>query len=160
REAVDQQQMLLELAAVDGHGNQRERVRAPDILAASRHARNQDAERDVTASGGNHIHDILRHDALAKRVLHVDDGRLAGYGDGFFDGADTQLGVQRRRERSGQLDPFTLRRAEARQRESDDISARPEIDDSILTGGIRDDGTDFLDQDGTRGFDRDARQDG
>ena len=76
------------------------------------------------------------------------------------EGADFQIGVDRRDERAAQLDAFALHRAEAGQRERHGVGARPKIDDSILAGVVADDRADFFNQDGACGFDRHARQHG
>ena len=59
-------------------------------------------------------------------------GDCARHGDGLFESADLQVGVDRRREVRGQFEPVALDRAEPGQRERDDVDARPEIDDLVL----------------------------
>ena len=47
---------------------------------------------------GMAVEDVAVDDGLHPRALHVDDRRLAGDGDCFFQAADAHIGVDRRDE--------------------------------------------------------------
>ena len=97
---------------------------------------------------------------LRDRLLYVDDGRCARDRDGFLDGADAQLAVDRRGEVRRQLDPVALHRRKSRKREGDAVRAGTQVENLVLAlrvGGRR---TRLLDQHGARRFDGDAGQHG
>ena len=72
--------------------------------------------------------------------------------------ADPQLGVDRRGERSGQLDAFAPDGAEAGERERHRVGAGPQLLDPVLAGAVGDHRADLLDQRRARRFDRHAGQ--
>ena len=74
--------------------------------------------------------------------------------------ADLQVRVDRRGERSGQLDALALDGAEAGQRERDRIGAGPQVDDAVLAAAVGDGGADLFNQHVARGLDGDAGQHG
>ena len=119
------------------------------------------ASADWPRAGRNGVDDLLADDALQRGRLHVDDRRFAGHRDRFLDRADASS----RRRRVAVNEPVSsmpsrLNGAEPRQGEGHRIRAGAQIDDSILTRAIGDDGTDLLDQRGARGLDGHARQQG
>ena len=75
-----------------------------------------------------------------------------------FSCADAHVGVDRGRERAGQLDAVALEGVEAGNREGDRVGPRPQVDDLVLSAAVGDDAADLLDQRGARGFDSHARQ--
>jgi hypothetical protein len=81
-------------------------------------------------------------------------------GDRFFDRADPEIRVDGRGERPAELEAFALDRAEAGQREYDRVGARPQVDDLVLSGPIRNDRPRLLDQSWAGRFNRHARQNG
>jgi hypothetical protein len=106
----------------------------------------------------NRVDYLVAQHALLRRVLHVHDRRLTGDGDRLLERADSQVGVDRRRKRSSQLDAFAVHRGESNQRKGDGVGARPEVLDPVLAGAIGHARTDLLDQRGTRRFDGHAGQ--
>ena len=105
------------------------------------------------------MHVVLQRD-LPPRALNVHDRGFARDDDGFSELADFQLGVDRRCERTGQLDAFVLEGVEPRQRKRDGVGPRPQIFDPVLPGAVCDRRADFLDQRRAGGFYGDAGQHG
>ena len=101
---------------------------------------------------------LLIEDALLRRALHVDDRTLTGDGDRLFERAHAQVDVDRRDERTCQLDAFAADGRESAQAEHHGIGAWPQIDDAVLTAAIGDDRTNLLNQGGARRLHRDSRQ--
>src|SRR3954470_15495744 len=86
---------------------------ATDVDAAPLSAADRDAGQDFGdrlhgATGRQKINGF-RLDLLGNLgALHVHDWRGAGDGDGLFESADLELGIDLCRETSGQLDAFAL----------------------------------------------------
>ena len=72
--------------------------------------------------------------------------------------AEQRVGVHGGHERAAQFDPVSLDGVEASQRETDTVSARPQVNDLVLTRAVGDDRAGLLDECRTRSFDRHARQ--
>ena len=161
-EAVDLQSPLVAVApagrAEDHHAGRRLDVGRRVALRLDR--RHEQHHAAVAARGGNRGEHVARDRRLAPHALHVHDRRLAGYRDGFLDRAHAQLGVDRRRRHTGQLDALAFDRREPGQREADNVTARPQIDDPIPAGAVGHGGADLLDQHVACGLDRDAGQHG
>jgi hypothetical protein len=85
---------------------------------------------------------------------------LAGDRDGLFDGAHAHLGVDRRRERPGQLEALPLDGVEPGQGEGNRVGAAAQLLDSVLPRTVTDHGPHLLDERRARCLDRDAGQDG
>ena len=119
-------------------------------------AGHHDDQRVVAAHGRDRLEDVAAQHRLSPGALHVHDRALAGDGDGLLERADPHLGVDRRGERSGQLDAFATEGAEAGQREVDGVGAGPEILDAVLAGAVADGSADFLDEGRTARFNGDA----
>src|SRR5205814_3868157 len=97
-DAVAQHDLIARAAAV--HGDAADRIPgrrgSADVLIrqpATRHAGNQRRHVISGAARWDVVDDFAADDALPLRVLHVDDGRLAGDGDRFLERPDAHLGV-------------------------------------------------------------------
>jgi hypothetical protein len=126
---------------------------------AARHAGNQRRHVVGGTARRNVVDDFAVDDALPFRVLYVDDRRLAGDGDRFFERADAHLGVNLGGERACQHDAFALHRVEAAEREGHGVGAGHEIDDLKLAATVADRRADLFDQGGTCRLDRHPGQD-
>src|SRR5262245_46946084 len=80
------------------------------------YAWNQFDEARRHGAGRNCVDDLAAEDALLRRALSVDERRFAGNRDRFRDAADSQFGIDRRRERAPQLDAFAPHRRKAGER--------------------------------------------
>ena len=129
-------------------------------ISDSGHPRNHRLDAGGVPRGRNGRQDVPVDRGLRLRALDVDGRRLAGDRDRFRQGADLQIGVDRRDERAGQLDAFAFHRTETGQRERHRIGARPKIDDSVLAGDVAGDRADSFDEDGAGGFHSNAGQHG
>ena len=69
-------------------------------------------QRSVAARDGKRGERFGIDDHLTPRRLRVDNGCLAGHRDGFLEGADAHLGIDRDHARPGHLHPLTLNRVE------------------------------------------------
>jgi len=107
---------------------------------------------------GSVCEDVLADGLLNPRALDIDDWRLPRDRDGFLEGADGQRTIHRGHEGARQLDAFAPDGAETRQRERHRVRARAQIDHAELAGPVRDRRAHLLDENGTRDFDRHARQ--
>ena len=103
--------------------------------------------------------DLLVDDHLARRRLDVDRRRLTADGDGFFESADPQLGVERGCGRAGELHAFAPHRPEAGEGERDGVLTGTQVDDLIPAIAIGDGGAGFLDEHRAGGFHRHAWHD-
>jgi hypothetical protein len=79
-------------------------------------------------------------------------------GEAHLEGADAQLGTDRRREIRRQLDPLLNDGAEACDGKGHLIESRAEVDNRVPALRVGDNGPHLLDECGARGFDRHARQ--
>ena len=113
----------------------------------------------VRARGRDRLQDFAVDHRLAPGALDVDHRRLAADRHRFLEGADPQIGIDRRGERSGQLDAVALDRVEAGQTEGDGIGARREADDPILARAIGYRRADFFSEDRAGHLDGDSGQD-
>jgi hypothetical protein len=104
----------------------RELCRAADVLIGGvhGHARYQRHLRERRASGGQLVDQVAVDDALLVGALHIDNRRLAADRNSFLQRANTKLRVDRRGERSGQLNAFPFHRAEPAERERDRVRSR------------------------------------
>ena len=162
RHAVDQQTRVGDAAAVHRQrpAGRVDDVGAADIDVAQVDAGNQERRDLRRASGRNRHEQFLIDDALLGGALDIDDGRFAGDGEGFRKRTDLQVGVDRRRERSGQLDAIALQRRETGEGKRDGVDAAAQLLDPVLTRAVGDGRARLLDQGRARGFNRDTRQDG
>ena len=101
----------------------------------------------------NGVEHLTRHHGSLRDRLGVDDGRLAGDGDGFLDRADLQLSVDRGGEIGGQFDPLPPDRAEAGQCKRHDVRAGTKILHSVDPGGICHASARLFDEHRARGLD-------
>ena len=155
-EAVDGHAALVVAAAVNRE--LRRRGTGRHVVGVGDDARHHDDHRVVAAHRRDRLEDVVAQHRLAPGALHVDDRALAGDGDRLLERADAHLGVDRRGERSGQLDAFAPEGAEPGQREVDGVGSGPEILDAVLAGAVADRGADFLDEGRTARFNGDARE--
>ena len=123
----------------------------------SRGGGNQHHDAGVRPRGRHRADDVVRDRHLAPDALRVDDRGFTADRDRFLDRAHFHVGVDRRGERSGELDAVALDGAEAGQRERHRIGAGAQIDDAVLAGAVRHGRPRFLDEGRARRFDRDAR---
>ncbi len=90
----------------------------------------------VRPRGGNRADHLVVEHHLPAHVLHIDDGRLPGDGDGLGELADAHVGVDGCGEGPFKGDALPLDRAESRQGERDRVLSRPKIDDAVLTVAV------------------------
>ncbi len=116
-------------------------------------AGNEGRHFDRSLPGRQAINHLARHDDLALDVLDVDQRRVPGHRDGLLDRADAKLGVDGRRESSGQDDAFAAYAGEPGQREADGVGPRRQRHDLELACSVGDRHPRFFDQGGTARFD-------
>src|SRR5262249_18505519 len=129
---------IVAAAAVDGAGGSAGPARDAARIAGSAHTRNKRLDALRVARGRDRREDVLAERLLLLPALNVDDRRLARHRDRFLERADLHFGIDRRDERSGQLDAFPLDRAEAGQREGDAVRPGQQVDDAVLTSAVGD----------------------
>ena len=134
------------------------RRRTADVVLPRQDRGDRAGHRHVVAPGRQRLEQLVGDHFAPLTRLHVDDRRLAGDGDALFDVADGELDIERRHEVRFEHDALTDGRAEAGERERHPVGARPEIDETVLAGFVRDGGAGFFDQRRTAGFDSDAGQ--
>ena len=131
-------------------------VRATHVHVAQVDARNHERGNLRRAAGRNRIQQLLVDHSLPLRALNIDNRCVTRDGDRFFDRAQLQLGVDRGRERSRELDAFATNGRESRQREHDGIRAATQLFDAELAGAVGHDRSCFFDERRTRSLDRDT----
>jgi hypothetical protein len=85
-------------------------------IALRGHARDERLDAADISRRGNRRERFPVEDLLRPRALHVDNRRLTGHRDRFFERADFQIEVHRRDEVPRQLDAFALECREALER--------------------------------------------
>ena len=133
-------------AAATEHDHPRAQLHVRYAAAALHHRRDQHHETGIALGGRQRLHELAVQRALPSRALHVDDRALAGHRDRLLERADAQVGVDRRVEVGGQLQPFALEGAEPGQREGHGVRAGPQVDDAVQAVAVGDGGADFFDQ--------------
>jgi len=121
---------------VDAVGGLRAIAEAADAavaLAPQRDAGNDRGKRGEPAGAGQRLQRFLGELHLRAGAAKVHRRRFARDGDRLFERAHREVAVDRRGELGGQLEPFPLRRAEARQRERDGVGAGSQVDDAVPT---------------------------
>ena len=157
-EPVNRETALVGAAAVDG--KLRRRRSRHDVVQVGGDAGDDRHHRVVTADRRDRLEHVVVQRHFPFGALDVHDRGFAGDGDRFRERADLEIGVDRRRERPGQLDALALEGAESRQREGDRVGPGPQILDPILPGPVADRRSYFLDQCRAGGLDVDAGEDG
>ena len=109
---------------------QRPRVRPVDVQATD-HPGNVLREGLHNTVGWEVLDHFIREHPVLDRALHVNDRRLRGDGDRFFQGAHAHLGIHCGGELRRQIESVPLDRVEPGQRKRHRIRTRPQVDDSV-----------------------------
>ena len=120
--------------------------------------RNDDDQRVVATHGRDGFQDLVVDRRFTTRARDVNDGRLAGHRDGFFQAANFHLGIDGSGERPREDDALTPHRGEAGERECDRVGPGTKILDSVDAAAVRHRVAHFFDEDGTACFDGDTRE--
>ena len=157
---VHQHRCLRRAQAVHGEIGLLHGLRAADIRRRQCHADHQLTHRLDGVRGRHGVEDLARQHLRFQIALDVDDGRFTGHRYGLLERAHAELDVDGRGEVGREVDPLTLHRREAGQREGDRVGARAQVDDPVRARRVGDHRACFLDQRRARGLDRDTGQHG
>src|SRR6185503_12485815 len=128
---------------VDAHVDLFHLLVAADVGVRHADARHECGQAGVVPGRWEGVEQIAAEDVRSLRALHVNGRRRAGDRDRFLEGADPQLGVDRRREVGRQFDAFAPECVEALQREDYVVGPGPEVDDAVATFAVGDDTADL-----------------
>ena len=160
RHAVDHHGVVGGALTVHRHVGLHGRARTADVGQTQIDADNNLTDALNRAARWNVIERVAVERLDVRGALHVDGGRRARHRNGFRDRPDPHLGVHRCGELTGQVDVFALDRLKARQRESDEVHARAQVDDSVLTLAVGHRRSGSLDQHIAAGLNGHTRQHG
>ena len=138
RHAVHRHAAFVGLATA--RAEERHRRRRVQAVGVNGHARRRVEQVAHGPRARNGRDDLLVEHGLAAHRLDVNDGRLAGDGDCFLDGADAHVNRDREDRRPGQDEAVALDVAEAWQRERQAVGAWRQLDDAVNARAVGDDG--------------------
>ena len=132
------------------------RARAAHVGLAQVHAGHELAHREDAAACRQRVERLSIERLHARGTRHVDDRRRAGHGDRLLEGANLELGVERRREVGRQLEAVAPVSAEAGQRKGHRVGARTKVGNAIAAVAVGDRRLHTFDQYRTGRFHRHA----
>ena len=143
---------------VDRHVGLLGRRRQADLRPVQLDPDDQLRRRLQVVAGRHRVENLAVEHLGPRRRLHVDDRRRARDGHRLFERADAQLGVDRHRERRGELQLVANDGGEAGQREGQRVGAGKQVDDRVATRAVGERGAGTFDQHRTGGLDGNAGQ--